>query len=170
MSFGIRAQGLSVFGASGQRPIIQGIDVTIQPGNLVGIIGKSGAGKSTLLRSLGVRLPDRRNGDSGELYLQHDGRQTKVVPANHEYLLHVMSFVPQGDLFVEELTVSETLFQACVYAGKAKDTIATRVGELMAAVGLADELKNKRIHHLSGGQTRRLSIARALACDPGILL
>ena len=172
----IRVEGLSVFARAkagdrlrGKSPkrLLGGIDLDIAPGTLVGLIGDSGAGKSTLLRRLGLQLPDWKGRDRGDIYFGPDGRMVPIDGRSHDALLHLLSFVPQADIFDAEATVGETLRRALVFAGVADDEIhVVRDG----AHHVECDDRDADGAHLSGGQRRRLAIARSLASEPRLLL
>lgn len=150
------------------HPIIQGIDLEIAPGTFVGIIGESGAGKSTLLRALSIHLG--KKGDHGDLLLGHSEGWSLVEGETHDAYLDRLGFVPQEDHFIEGLTAEETLIDACTFAGVSASETAKRSRALFRSVGLPEEIRGNPIGTLSGGQKRRLSIARALASAPEILM
>ena len=144
-----------------QRPALNETTLTIEQGELVSLLGKSGSGKSTLLRLVaGLDRPS-----SGSILLGNEtlaGTGTFVRP---EYR-HI-GLVPQGcDLF-PHLTVARNISYGL--RRWARDDRSRRINELLEQVGLAGF--GKRLpHELSGGETQRIALARALAPKPRLLL
>ncbi len=137
---------------AGGRQILEGIDLRLRPGQLVGLIGPSGAGKSTLIRVLlGLRKPDQgtvHNGLSGDL-----------------------GYVPQDDVLHRALTTRQALGYAAELRLGALDESArgARVEEVAGMVGLSERM-DVRIRKLSGGQRKRVSVALELLTAPPVLV
>ena len=150
------ARGLTV--RAGDTTILNDVSLTIEPGELVAVIGESGSGKSTLLKALaGVSRPD-----GGGAVLNGEpvtSRQTDT------------GYVPQDDIVHGLLTVREALR----YAAKlrlppdAEDRAVERVIERVMAEVELDERADTRIGRLSGGQRKRASVASELVNRPSIL-
>lgn len=143
---------------------LKNVTLTIDKGDIFGIIGYSGAGKSTLLRCInGLEVPT-----SGEvLLLAQDITQLK-----EKELRHIRKNI--GMIFQHfNLMHSKTVFENIAYPLKSqklsKSTIADRVKDLLRLVDLEDKV-NSYPSQLSGGQKQRVAIARALATNPEILL
>ncbi|MBU3810520.1 MAG: methionine ABC transporter ATP-binding protein [Candidatus Niameybacter stercoravium] len=143
---------------------LKDVTLTIDKGDIFGIIGYSGAGKSTLLRCInGLEVPT-----SGEvLLLGQDITQLK-----EKELRHIRKNI--GMIFQHfNLMHSKTVFENIAYPLKSqklsKSTIADRVKDLLRLVDLEDKV-NSYPSQLSGGQKQRVAIARALATNPEILL
>lgn len=143
---------------------LKNVTLTIDKGDIFGIIGYSGAGKSTLLRCInGLEVPT-----SGEvLLLGQDITQLK-----EKELRHIRKKI--GMIFQHfNLMHSKTVFENIAYPLKSqnlgKSTIANRVKDLLRLVDLEDKV-NSYPSQLSGGQKQRVAIARALATNPEILL
>lgn len=143
---------------------LKNVTLTIDKGDIFGIIGYSGAGKSTLLRCInGLEVPT-----SGEvLLLGQDITQLK-----EKELRHIRKNI--GMIFQHfNLMHSKTVFENIAYPLKSqklsKSTIADRVKDLLRLVDLEDKV-NSYPSQLSGGQKQRVAIARALATNPEILL
>ena len=143
---------------------LKNVTLTIDKGDIFGIIGYSGAGKSTLLRCInGLEVPT-----SGEvLLLGQDITQLK-----EKELRHIRKKI--GMIFQHfNLMHSKTVFETIAYPLKSqklgKSTIANRVKDLLRLVDLEDKV-NSYPSQLSGGQKQRVAIARALATNPEILL
>lgn len=160
---GMQIEGLTI--RRGGSVILDHLSLRLEPGSFVALIGPSGAGKTTLLRTLGLRPPSKRNGDLGIVSVfDHEGA-TRISGSNHQGLLEILSYVPQEDLFPEAATVGEVLRDAFVFSGEPPE-----LEKILAAVGLDSSFIKKPAASLSGGERRRLSLARALCSRPRILL
>ncbi|WP_257161891.1 methionine ABC transporter ATP-binding protein [Corynebacterium cystitidis] len=143
---------------------LDGVTLTVEPGEILGIIGYSGAGKSTLVRMInGLDTPT-----SGELLL--DG--VDVVSMSERELRtlrrNIGMIFQQFNLF-NSRSAAGNIEYPLKLAGKGKAERKQRVSELLDFVGLADRGKNYP-DQLSGGQKQRVGIARALATNPTLLL
>ena len=140
------------------------VSMTIEPGEIVGIIGYSGAGKSTLVRMInGLDTPS-----SGELLLD----ETNIVGMSERKLRGIRRNIgmifQQFNLFSSR-TAAGNIEYPLKLAGVDKQERAQRVQELLDFVGLGDKGKSYP-EQLSGGQKQRVGIARALATNPSLLL
>jgi ABC-type multidrug transport system ATPase subunit len=154
----IDATGLTKV-VSGAKRILDGISLSIYPGELVAIVGGSGTGKTTLLHVLNGFSP----ANSGDL--RYNGVS---LYENLEMFRPVLGYVPQDDIVHPELTVERTLFFAArlrLPADTRADEIAARTEEALAAVGLTDR-RHTPVHRLSGGQRKRVSVAVELLARP----
>lgn len=144
---------------------LQGLDLTVNKGELMAIIGNSGSGKSTLLNMIGGL--DRAT--AGKLYV--DGKDLFLLNEKEmiDYKKNTVGFVWQNNArnLIPYLTVSENI-QLVLNIGKQKD-IKNRTNELIELVGLSHR-KNNCLSELSGGEQQRTAIAIALANNPSILL
>jgi putative ABC transport system ATP-binding protein len=150
---------------SGDREltILDGVDLTIEPGEFIAVLGPSGSGKSTLLALMaGLDRPT-----SGEVRI--DGTAIQSMSEDELALLrrHKIGFVFQSFQLLGNLTARENVLLPVELLGEPRPF--ARADELLAAVGLAD-----RGHHypsqLSGGEQQRVALARAFAARPPILL
>jgi ABC-type lipoprotein export system ATPase subunit len=144
---------------------LQGLDLTVEKGEMMAMIGKSGSGKSTLLNILGgLDVPT-----AGRLFV--DGRDMlKMKPKDRViYKRETVGFVWQNNArnLLPYLTAEENVIQPMVLSGR-KDK-RRRAGELLEMVGLYNRRKN-RLDQLSGGEQQRVAIAIALANEPALLL
>ncbi len=160
---GLQVESLTIRGK--KSAILDDLSLAIAGGSLVGLIGPSGAGKTTLLRTLGLRPPSRKNGDLGIVSIVEGDKATRISGGNHQSLLEVLSYVPQQDLFPESATAREVLEDALTFSGHDADPAT-----LLASVGLPENFLNQAVSKISGGEKRRLSLARALCSAPRILL
>lgn len=159
----IRTENLSKTYGKGDGSVaaLQGIDITINDGELVAIIGKSGSGKSTLLNLLGgLNLPN-----DGKIFYDDTEITSLGDSALADFRLKNIGFVFQFFDLIPELTAEENIL---LPARLAKNSSANADG-LYNALGISDRIKHYP-SELSGGQQQRAAIARALVNDPKILL
>ena len=150
--------------ANGEIPALRDINLTIEDGEIFGIIGLSGAGKSTLVRC--INLLERPT--AGEVVL--DGQD--LTQLGRKELLKVrqsIGMIFQGFNLLEQRNVLRNVCFPLEIAGWKKDDAVARARQLLAVVGLADREKAYP-SQLSGGQKQRVAIARALATRPKYLL
>lgn len=147
----VETRGLTKsFRIPGQLPVqvLKGVDLTVEPGERVAILGRSGAGKSTLLHILGGLLKP----SSG----------TVRIPGN-------IGFVFQAYHLMPELTVLENVILPTYARGRICGKVARlRARELLEKVGLADRMDHLPAE-LSGGERQRVALARALVTDPEVV-
>jgi putative ABC transport system ATP-binding protein len=146
-------------------PILKGIDLQINAGEYVSIMGASGSGKSTLMNILGCL--DRPT--SGTYSLE----DTDLTHLDKDELAYIrnqrLGFVFQQFNLLSRSTALENVMLPMIYAGIPKADRASRATAALVKVGLADRLTN-RPNQLSGGQQQRVAIARALVNQPALLL
>lgn len=142
----------------GQSEVLHGIDMTVQPGEILAVVGRNGMGKSTLMKSLIGVMPIR----SGSVMV--DGTEVGNLPS-HTRVKQGLAYVPQGRQIFGTMTVRENIETGLVVTGK------TAVpSEIYSLFPILDEFAKRRGGNLSGGQQQQLAIARALASDPKVLL
>ncbi|MXP58634.1 methionine ABC transporter ATP-binding protein [Pantoea sp. Taur] len=158
----VRLQGVSR--RFGQTQALRDVSLTVQKGEILGLIGRSGAGKSTLIRCLnGLEQPD-------EGVIEIEGR--KITGLSEKQLQSVRSrvgMVFQHFNLLSAKTVAQNVALPLKIAGLDKVQRGQRVAELLELVGLADKAQHYPAA-LSGGQKQRVGIARALAASPALLL
>ena len=162
----IELQGLSktFHTANGTVEALQDISITINDGEIFGIIGLSGAGKSTLVRC--INLLERPT--SGKVII--DGKNLTDMPQRE--LLNMrrsISMIFQGFNLLEQRNVLKNVCFPLEISGWKSQDAKARAEELLKIVGLSDR-KNAYPSQLSGGQKQRVAIARALATNPKYLL
>lgn len=167
MSLIYNADNISkVFSNNGAEVVaLDGVNLVIEHGETVGIIGVSGSGKSTLLHILGAL--DRPT--SGTIHLDN----TDLFQYSDEKLSDIrnreIGFVFQFHYLLPEFTALENVMLPCLINRSGKKEARNRAEEILNKVGLAD-----RIHHkpgeLSGGEQQRVSVARAVVQKPSIIL
>jgi putative ABC transport system ATP-binding protein len=151
-------------GAS-SSPALRGVDLDVNPGELVLLMGPSGSGKTTLLSIMGCILSP----SSGSVRIA--GREVgnlsqKELP---DVRLENIGFVFQGFNLFPTLTAAENVELMLYLKGIRGEAATRRAGELLEQVGLGEKLQSFPAD-LSGGQKQRVAIARALAGDPKIVL
>ena len=148
----------------GQKEILKGIDIEIEKGEVVVIIGPSGSGKSTFLRCL-TRLEEPTN---GKIYL--DELEITSPKTNINFIRQEMGMVFQHFNLFPHLTVKENITLAPIKVkGIHADEANKKALELLNKMGLPEKI-NAYPNSLSGGQKQRIAIARALAMDPKVML
>ncbi|MDE0523682.1 MAG: ABC transporter ATP-binding protein [Boseongicola sp.] len=145
--------------------ILKGVDLEIEAGEMVSIMGPSGSGKSTLMNIVG--LLDRPT--SGACLL--DGRDVSGLRDDALSALRnrLIGFVFQSFHLLPHLTALENVGLPMVYRGNGRPEIRRRAQAVLERVGMADRTGH-RPDQLSGGQKQRVAIARALVGDPALLL
>ena len=149
---------------------LKGVNLDIERGEMVAIMGPSGSGKSTLMHILGLlHAPDPNHGPAPELRLAgedvasiSDGARTRIRASR-------MGFVFQDFNLVPTLTAAENVALACEYAGVRGKAARQAALDALGLVGLADRADH-RPAELSGGEQQRVAIARALVNRPEIIL
>lgn len=148
-----------------QLQVLRGIDLIIERGECVAIMGPSGSGKSTLLNILGC-LDRPSSGNyrlGGQEVSQLNDDQLSVIRGAR------IGFVFQSYNLISQLNAIENIETPMFYQGVWERESANRAMELAKMVGLGDRFKH-RPSELSGGEQQRVAIARALANDPPIIL
>jgi putative ABC transport system ATP-binding protein len=149
---------------------LRGVDVSIDAGEMVAIMGPSGSGKSTLMHLLGLlHEPDANNGPAPTL--RFDGTDASTLSDRERTRIRArsMGFVFQSFNLVPTLTAEENVALAADYAGTSRGAARTAAREALDSVGLADRAGHRPME-LSGGEQQRVAIARALVNDPTIVL
>jgi putative ABC transport system ATP-binding protein len=146
-------------------PVLKGIDVTIERGDYVAIMGTSGSGKSTLMNIIGCL--DRPS--SGEYWLEGSNLATFSEDALAYIRNQRIGFVFQQFNLLSRATALANVMLPMVYANIPLVIRQQRAAEALTRVGLSDRLYN-RPNQLSGGQQQRVAIARALANNPALIL
>lgn len=149
----------------GSLQVLKGIDLHINKGEVVSIVGPSGAGKTTLLQILGTL----DSPDSGDITI--DGidvrklNQKKLADFRNKHI----GFVFQFHQLLPEFTAIENIMIPAFIAGMSKSEAKKRAMELLDFMGLADRAKHKP-NELSGGEKQRVAVARALVNNPSVIL
>ena len=144
---------------------LDGVDITIDQGEFVAIVGSSGSGKSTAMNIIGcLDVPT-----SGTYHLGGVDVSTMADDQQAEIRNKMLGFIFQQYNLIPKLSVLENVELPLLYAGVPADQRRERAIRSLERVGLADKKKNLP-SQLSGGQQQRVSIARALAGDPSVIL
>ncbi|QOW62100.1 ABC transporter ATP-binding protein [Treponema pedis] len=143
---------------------IDGVNLTVNKGEFISIIGKSGSGKTTLLNLIsGVLIPS-----SGKIFIE--GKEVSRLSDTEKSFLRndIIGFIPQTSVTLSALTVIENI---CLpfYLNKRNGNVMERAEYLLNKFGI-EHLKNVYPKELSGGELRRAAIARALVNSPKIIL
>jgi lipoprotein-releasing system ATP-binding protein len=148
----------------GELWVLKGVDLELNKGEIVSIVGPSGSGKSTLLHILGTL----DHPDKGTVTIQN----YKINFSNDKQLAAFrnrnIGFVFQFHHLLPEFTAIENVCIPGWMSGRDKKEIETRAEQLLAALGLGKRLQNKPAE-LSGGEQQRVAVARALINQPAII-
>ena len=148
------------------RPVLRDINLTVRRGETLAVIGESGCGKTVLLKNLiGLLLPT-----AGRVLF--DGRdlsrlsQAELAKQRTRY-----GFVFQQAALFDSISVGENIaFPLRQHTSTSDENIRKRIHELLAEVGLPDDVADKKPAELSGGMKKRVGFARAMAMDPELVL
>ena len=149
----------------GSLQVLKGIDLHINKGEVVSIVGPSGAGKTTLLQSLGTL----DHPDTGSVVV--DGIDTTTLSSKHlaDFRNRHLGFVFQFHQLLPEFTAIENIMIPAYIAGTSQSKAKQRAKELLEFMGLADRATHKP-NELSGGEKQRVAVARALVNNPAVIL
>jgi lipoprotein-releasing system ATP-binding protein len=149
----------------GSLEVLKDIDLTIQKGEIVSIVGPSGAGKTTLLQIIGTL--DRP--DTGSVII--DGIDTTTLSQKKlsDFRNRHIGFVFQFHQLLPEFTAIENIMIPAYIAGVNTKEARRRAEELLQFMGLSDRAKHKP-NELSGGEKQRVAVARALINNPDVIL
>ena len=143
----------------GDRVVLDHVSLDVERGATVALLGPSGSGKSTLLRAIaGILTPE-----SGTVLV--DGADVSHLPTHKRSI----GMVFQHEQLFPHLNVADNVAFGLKMAGVARPLRSVRVDELMHLVGL-DGFESRRVGDLSGGERKRVALARSLAPSPKVLL
>ena len=149
----------------GSLEVLKGIDLSIEKGEIVSIVGPSGAGKTTLLQIIGTL--DRP--DSGSVYVDNVNVTELSQKKLSDFRNRHIGFVFQFHQLLPEFTAIENIMIPAYIAGINTKEARRRAEELLQFMGLADRAKHKP-NELSGGEKQRVAVARALINNPDVIL
>jgi len=148
----------------GTVEVLNGIDVIIDKGEVVSIVGKSGAGKTTLLQIMGTLMP----ADQGDIIIL----DTNISKLKEKHLSKFrnehIGFVFQFHQLLPEFTAVENVCMPALIQGKSMFQAEKRAKELLDFLGVSHRLQHKP-SELSGGEQQRIAVARALMNNPSII-
>jgi len=157
---GLRVQDLAR--SFGNRPVVDGVDLAVEPGQLVGLLGPNGAGKTTIFKMIiGLLRPHR-----GRIEL--DGRDLSGMPIHRRARLG-LGYLAQAPTVFRGMTVRDNLLAAQELRGRRGAGGRQAADRLLAELDL-EAVADQRAATLSGGERRRTEIARALCADPRVLI
>jgi len=161
----IRSVTKSYVSGSVETPVLFGVDLRVERGDFIAVMGQSGSGKSTLMNILGC-LDQATGGD----YLL-DGADTLALtrPQLAEIRNRTIGFVFQSFNLIKRMSVLENVALPLIYAGVPRTRALAKAMQELERVGLG-ELGKRTPNQLSGGQQQRVAIARALVGDPPLIL
>jgi lipoprotein-releasing system ATP-binding protein len=145
--------------------VLRGVDLEVQPGEIVALLGPSGSGKSTLLQAVGLL----EGGFEGSIRLA--GREASELDndARTELRREALGFVYQFHHLLPDFDARENVMLPVLIRGGDKDAARVRAEQVLGALGLAARLDH-RPAKLSGGEQQRVAVARALANRPPLVL
>lgn len=159
----IKAKGITK--AYGSLSVIKGVDLEINKGEVVAIVGASGAGKTTLLQILGTL----ERPDSGELIF---GESKPMLLSDRKlsaFRNKHIGFIFQFHQLLPEFTAIENVMIPALISGMKKNEIVDRAKELLVKLNIFDRAQHKP-SALSGGEQQRVAVARALINQPDLIL
>ena len=167
--FGIRIEGLRKRYGEGDTAVdaLKGVNMTVAPGEVVGLIGPSGSGKSTLLKCLGaVIAPTAGRMIVGDEVIFDDGWK---IPDLRALRRDRIGFVFQAPYLIPFLDVTDNVALLPMLAGRPNDVARRRALELLDALDVGHRARAQTAQ-LSGGEQQRVAIARAIVKRPEVLL
>lgn len=159
----LRAEGLSL--AFPKRPVLDRLDLTVDAGESVAIMGPSGSGKSTLLSILAGIMPP----DSGSVRINDTELSRQTVSARAAFRLRTIGMIFQFGELLPELTALENVMLPLQLQHVAGREAEQRALEVLERVGMRAHV-DQRPEDLSGGEIQRIGIARALVHEPALVL
>ena len=159
----ITTQGITK--SFGSLQVLKGIDLHIDKGEVVSIVGPSGAGKTTLLQIIGTL----DSPDSGSVCVDSIDTTTLSQKALADFRNRHLGFVFQFHQLLPEFTAIENIMIPAYIAGTSQRQAKQRAKELLDFMGLTDRATHKP-NELSGGEKQRVAVARALVNNPAVIL
>jgi polar amino acid transport system ATP-binding protein len=150
----------------GKLEVLRGIDMEVERGGVVCVIGPSGSGKSTLLRCINLLEPP----NAGRILLEGREITGKAATEGIDFVRRRVGIVfQQFNLFPHKCAIDNVRLAQEKVLGRSATEARAKAEALLARVGLADKM-SEYPERLSGGQQQRVAIARALAMDPDVML
>ena len=146
----------------GKREVVKGIDIEVNTGEIVGLLGPNGAGKTTTFYMImGAISPN-----SGQIFL--DDLNITKLPMYKRARLGI-SYLPQEPSIFRKMTVYDNVYAVLEMREKSKEKIKKKTEEVLKQMNVL-RLRESKAYQLSGGERRRVEIARSLALNPKFLL
>ncbi len=145
--------------------VLRGVDLMIQPGEIVALLGPSGSGKSTLLQAVGLL----EGGFGGEILIDGHRAEKSNASARTELRRDHLGFVYQFHHLLPDFDATENVVLPQLVAGRSREESEARARELLIALGLEHRMDH-RPSKLSGGEQQRVAVARGLANRPKLVL
>ncbi|WP_137679078.1 ABC transporter ATP-binding protein [Aurantiacibacter suaedae] len=145
--------------------VLRGVDLTIQPGEIVALLGPSGSGKSTMLQAVGLL----EGGFSGRIELAGTDASKANAAERTTLRRENLGFVYQFHHLLPDFSAEENVVLPQLLLGVSRSEAEARARDLLSALGLAHRLTH-RPSQLSGGEQQRVAVARALANKPLLVL
>ncbi len=150
--------------SEGTLEVLKGVDLTIEKGEMIAVVGESGVGKSTLLHILGgLDKPT-----AGEIEIDGNSFLDMDEASKASFRNTNVGFVFQHHYLLEDFTALENVMIPALIQGKERDEAASAAEQLLDNIGLSDR-RGHRPRQLSGGEQQRVAVARALVNNPGIV-
>jgi polar amino acid transport system ATP-binding protein len=150
----------------GSLDVLRGVDMTVERGHVVCVLGPSGSGKSTLLRCINLLEPP----DAGRILVEGHEITSFDDPDELDYVRRRIGIVfQQFNLFPHKSALENVVLAQTKVLGRPAGEAEEKARALLARVGLSDKV-DEYPERLSGGQQQRVAIARALAMDPHVML
>ena len=159
----LKAKG--IYKNYGSLSILKGIDLEVNKGEIVCIVGSSGAGKTTLLQILGTL--DRA--DEGEIFIDGENLMALQGESLANFRNQKLGFIFQFHQLLPEFTALENVMIPALIGRKSKTQTEARAKELLVFLGLGERMEHKP-SELSGGEQQRMAVARALMNEPAVIL
>ena len=148
--------------------ILKGIDINVNKGEIISLVGASGAGKTTLLQILGT-IDNYDKKESSTLLLNNHDVSTMSNNELARFRNQEIGFVFQFHQLLPEFTAIENICIPAFISKTPKNIAETKAKELMDYLGIINK-KNKKPNELSGGEKQRVAVARSLINEPSIIL
>ena len=163
----MRVENLTKIFRSGEQEVrvFEGLNLDVEKGELLALVGRSGSGKTTLLHLLAVLDTPTR----GEIYFEGQSLSVLSFEEQADYRNRQIGFVWQMHHLLPEFSALENVMLPQLIAGSDFEKAQGRARELLAEVGLENAL-GRRTGELSGGEQQRVALARALVNKPALLL
>jgi lipoprotein-releasing system ATP-binding protein len=149
----------------GNLKVLKGLDLHIEKGEFVSIVGASGSGKTTLLQLLGTL----EKTDSGEIVVNGKSVSNLSEKELSSFRNKEIGFVFQFHNLLVEFSALENVCLPAYIAGKSKKEVEVKATEILTMLGMRERLSHKP-NELSGGEQQRVAVARALINSPAIIL